>query len=402
MGGAGGFREPGVLVSTRTLCAQRVITTATTIITTTITTTTMPPPPPPPHERHHSTPQVTGGKWTTYRRMAQDVVDTLVTSGRLPAGARPCATRSLKLLGAREYHSTTHAEVGAFFCGVGWGPRKGFTRPIRWQGLLVCVHVAGRMACCAPSILLAAASSALVLSGSRISIGTGRWARNCAHKTHSTNRTESPPRTHSVSKHMCTHNFTHRMHAPLTTHKHAHSSLSSPPTPPHPTPPSPQVTQRSIRATAAFSTPSRTPSPDQARHLAAAYGDRAFSHHIWHTHPHSTTATHTLLSIMHLVPTLPPTPCFPSRPQVAQRGSDIAAAIALSAPQPHVITSDQARHLAAAYGDRAFDVLELIKWSGGALAAPLALGLPYIEAEVVHCCRQVGGLCGGVRCGGGF
>ncbi len=89
-----------------------------------------------------------------------------------------------------------------------------------------------------------------------------------------------------------------------------------------------------------------------------------------------------------------------TQPQVAQRGGDITAAVAAapasSAPR-FAVLPDQARHLAAAYGDRAFDVLELVKWSGGALAAQLAAGLPYIEAEVVYCCRQVGG--GGCVCG---
>jgi len=82
--------------------------------------------------------------------------------------------------------------------------------------------------------------------------------------------------------------------------------------------------------------------------------------------------------------------------EVAQRSSDIAVAAAAAggsaAPAPrYMVMPEQAKHLAAAYGDKAFDVLELVKWSNGALAAPLAAGLPYIEAEVVHCCRQVGG-----------
>ncbi|GBF94204.1 glycerol-3-phosphate dehydrogenase mitochondrial-like [Raphidocelis subcapitata] len=75
--------------------------------------------------------------------------------------------------------------------------------------------------------------------------------------------------------------------------------------------------------------------------------------------------------------------------EVAQRGADIAASPLGMAPGPrHSVTPDQARRLASAYGDRAFDVLELVKWSDGALAAPLAPGLPVIEAEVVHAVRQ--------------
>ena len=41
---------------------------------------------------------VVGGKLTTYRRMAEDTLDTLVSAGRLDAG--PCRTASLPLLGA--------------------------------------------------------------------------------------------------------------------------------------------------------------------------------------------------------------------------------------------------------------------------------------------------------------
>jgi glycerol-3-phosphate dehydrogenase len=75
---------------------------------------------------------------------------------------------------------------------------------------------------------------------------------------------------------------------------------------------------------------------------------------------------------------------------VAQRAADLAAALpapAAAPPRP-AVTAEAARHLAAAYGDRAFDLLELVKWSDGALAAPLAPGLPYIEAEVVYAVRQ--------------
>jgi len=43
---------------------------------------------------------VTGGKWTTYRRMAQDVVDMALREGRL--GERPCVTQQLPIHGAKE------------------------------------------------------------------------------------------------------------------------------------------------------------------------------------------------------------------------------------------------------------------------------------------------------------
>jgi glycerol-3-phosphate dehydrogenase len=41
---------------------------------------------------------VTGGKWTTYRRMAQDVLDTAIEKHLLPAAA--CRTEALPLHGA--------------------------------------------------------------------------------------------------------------------------------------------------------------------------------------------------------------------------------------------------------------------------------------------------------------
>jgi glycerol-3-phosphate dehydrogenase len=40
---------------------------------------------------------ITGGKWTTYRRMAEDAVDTGVHAGGLPQ--RACATRTLRIHG---------------------------------------------------------------------------------------------------------------------------------------------------------------------------------------------------------------------------------------------------------------------------------------------------------------
>ena len=42
---------------------------------------------------------VTGGKWTTCRAMAEEVVDVCVREGLLPAGS-PCRTRALRLQGA--------------------------------------------------------------------------------------------------------------------------------------------------------------------------------------------------------------------------------------------------------------------------------------------------------------
>lgn len=44
---------------------------------------------------------IAGGKWTTYRKMAEDVVDYLVKQERLKA--RPCRTESLPLVGGENY-----------------------------------------------------------------------------------------------------------------------------------------------------------------------------------------------------------------------------------------------------------------------------------------------------------
>ena len=40
----------------------------------------------------------TGGKWTTYRRMAQDAIDRALKTGKLGVQTRPCATTYLKLV----------------------------------------------------------------------------------------------------------------------------------------------------------------------------------------------------------------------------------------------------------------------------------------------------------------
>ncbi|CAJ0702760.1 hypothetical protein LMG18091_03764 [Ralstonia wenshanensis] len=42
---------------------------------------------------------VTGGKWTTYRRMAEEVIDLAISTGLLPAA--PCRTETLALHGAK-------------------------------------------------------------------------------------------------------------------------------------------------------------------------------------------------------------------------------------------------------------------------------------------------------------
>jgi glycerol-3-phosphate dehydrogenase len=52
---------------------------------------------------------VTGGKWTTYRRMAEETVDIVARS--LGKKLSPCQTRSLPLIGAGKYHQPQGAEV---------------------------------------------------------------------------------------------------------------------------------------------------------------------------------------------------------------------------------------------------------------------------------------------------
>eukprot|EP00200_Dunaliella_tertiolecta_P010687 CAMPEP_0202381224 /NCGR_PEP_ID=MMETSP1127-20130417/34157_1 /ASSEMBLY_ACC=CAM_ASM_000462 /TAXON_ID=3047 /ORGANISM="Dunaliella tertiolecta, Strain CCMP1320" /LENGTH=669 /DNA_ID=CAMNT_0048980117 /DNA_START=127 /DNA_END=2137 /DNA_ORIENTATION=- len=54
---------------------------------------------------------VTGGKWTTYRSMAEQAIDAALASGRLPNDVLPCQTRDLKLLGAKNYSYQMKANI---------------------------------------------------------------------------------------------------------------------------------------------------------------------------------------------------------------------------------------------------------------------------------------------------
>ncbi|KAF5836629.1 mitochondrial glycerol-3-phosphate dehydrogenase [Dunaliella salina] len=54
---------------------------------------------------------VTGGKWTTYRAMAEQAIDMAMATGKLPKSAKPCQTASFKLLGATNYTYTLMAEI---------------------------------------------------------------------------------------------------------------------------------------------------------------------------------------------------------------------------------------------------------------------------------------------------
>ena len=51
-----------------------------------------------------------GGKWTTYRRMAEDAVDMACTSNRLP-NCSECTTAHLALIGAKGYDPSLFTHV---------------------------------------------------------------------------------------------------------------------------------------------------------------------------------------------------------------------------------------------------------------------------------------------------
>ena len=51
-----------------------------------------------------------GGKWTTYRRMAEDAVDLACLNGRIPQGLA-CQTSHLPLVGATGYDTALFTEV---------------------------------------------------------------------------------------------------------------------------------------------------------------------------------------------------------------------------------------------------------------------------------------------------
>uniref|UniRef100_A0A7R9V8C5 Glycerol-3-phosphate dehydrogenase n=1 Tax=Chlamydomonas euryale TaxID=1486919 RepID=A0A7R9V8C5_9CHLO len=55
---------------------------------------------------------MTGGKWTTYRKMAEEAVDAVVATGRVPSNTGHCVTGRLPLRGARTFRPTLAAELG--------------------------------------------------------------------------------------------------------------------------------------------------------------------------------------------------------------------------------------------------------------------------------------------------
>ena len=52
----------------------------------------------------------TGGKWTTYRLMAEDAINAAVATKRLP-WAGPCGTHHLSLIGTAGWNSALFTEV---------------------------------------------------------------------------------------------------------------------------------------------------------------------------------------------------------------------------------------------------------------------------------------------------
>lgn len=87
-----------------------------------------------------------GGKWTTYRRMAEDAVDLACVNGRVPAG-QPCQTSHLALLGAHDYDPALFTEVA-----------QNYTVPHRPGAIdtRVAKHLAGSASCPlqVPAVLL--------------------------------------------------------------------------------------------------------------------------------------------------------------------------------------------------------------------------------------------------------
>jgi glycerol-3-phosphate dehydrogenase len=53
---------------------------------------------------------VAGGKWTTYRLMAEETVDAAVAAGGL-AALHKCSTHDRQLLGAKGYSAATFAHL---------------------------------------------------------------------------------------------------------------------------------------------------------------------------------------------------------------------------------------------------------------------------------------------------
>ena len=54
---------------------------------------------------------ITGGKWTTYREMAKDVIDTVISKHHLEHKAGPCIRENIVLTGGKGYHRNTPMQL---------------------------------------------------------------------------------------------------------------------------------------------------------------------------------------------------------------------------------------------------------------------------------------------------
>ncbi|KAK9797836.1 hypothetical protein WJX73_007013, partial [Symbiochloris irregularis] len=58
---------------------------------------------------------VAGGKWTTYRKMAEDAIDAAVGSGEFTAITSPCRTMNLPLVGSAGYSRSLFTDVAQHY-----------------------------------------------------------------------------------------------------------------------------------------------------------------------------------------------------------------------------------------------------------------------------------------------
>ncbi|EGW35775.1 uncharacterized protein SPAPADRAFT_58979 [Spathaspora passalidarum NRRL Y-27907] len=54
---------------------------------------------------------ITGGKWTTYREMAQETVDLVVSKFNFNKVIKPCQTRNIQLIGAQDYYANYASQL---------------------------------------------------------------------------------------------------------------------------------------------------------------------------------------------------------------------------------------------------------------------------------------------------
>jgi len=61
---------------------------------------------------YHCTPATcTGGKWTTYRLMAEDAINRALVTQRIPTTTSSCCTEDLRLIGGQRHTPQLHAQV---------------------------------------------------------------------------------------------------------------------------------------------------------------------------------------------------------------------------------------------------------------------------------------------------